>query len=316
MLWEPRLCPAFGADTCAYACLIHNRVPNSFLGGDRTPEGILTGHRVRWDKFRVFGCDVYEVIPNNKLAKVPGLPRGRKCIFVGFDVDRAGFKLFDPTTRTYHSAGDVYFYEDFSERIDALRHHDQRRAIMRRGEEQPIVMNDFDDETAGAVRSLYLDPDAAAPDESDGRRDLSSLDLSGEAAAALDASGGALVPSDAQLGGALVPSDASLRGAASRSDLERATDDSFPVNPSGPPPRRSAAAERARLAAQQHFMLRPLRLLVVGKEAPYTVEDQAFLHFVKTNNVPLVYRKSNPKRVGTESFDDISSTVRGEVLDA
>ena len=94
----------------------------------------------------------------------------------------------------------------------------------------------------------------------------------------LDASGGALVPSDVPLGGALVPSDASLRGAASRSDLERATDDSFPVNPSGPPPRRSAAAERARLAAQQHFMLRPLRLLVVGKEAPYTVEDQAFLH--------------------------------------
>ena len=185
MLWEPRLCPAFWADACAYACLIHNRVPNSFLGGDRTPEGVLTGHRVRWDKFRVFGCDVYEVIPNNKLAKVPGIPRGRKCIFVGFDVDRAGFKLFDPTARTYHSAGDVYFFEDFSERIDALRHHDQRRAIMRRGEEQPIVMNDFDDETADAVRSLYLDPDSAAP--------AVSADLPGEAAADLDASlGGAL----------------------------------------------------------------------------------------------------------------------------
>jgi hypothetical protein len=157
---------------------------------------------VRWDKFRVFGCDVYEVNPNNNLAKVPGIPRGRKCIFVGFDVDRAGFKLFDPTTRTYHSAGDVYFFEDFSERIDALRHHDQRRAIMRRGEEQPIVMNDFDDETAGAVRSLYLDPDAAAPDESDGRHDPS-----GEAAAAdLDAPGGAFVPSDVPLAGNLVPS--------------------------------------------------------------------------------------------------------------
>jgi hypothetical protein len=38
------------------------------------------------------------------------------------------------------------------------------------------------------------------------------------------------------------------------------------VNPSGPPPRRSAAAERARLAAHQQFMFRPLRLLVVGKE--------------------------------------------------
>ena len=98
------------------------------------------------------------------------------------------------STRLRHSAGDVYFFEDFSERIDALRHHDQRRAIMRRGEEQP-----------GAVRSFYLDPDAAAPDESDGRRDPSSVDLPEEAAADLDAPGGALVPSDVPLGELLFP---------------------------------------------------------------------------------------------------------------
>ena len=118
-------------------------------------------------------------------------------------------------------------------------------------------MNDFDDETADAVRSLYLDPDAAAP--------AVSADLLGEAAADLDASlGGALVSPEVQLGGALVPSDAPLRGDARRSDFERSTDESFPAGPSGPPSRRSAAAERARLASQHQFMLRPLRLLVVG----------------------------------------------------
>jgi len=52
---------------------------------------------------------------------------------------------------------------------------------MRRGEEQPIVMNDFDDETADAVRSLYLDPDVAAPNESVDSRDPSSVDLPGVA---------------------------------------------------------------------------------------------------------------------------------------
>jgi hypothetical protein len=49
-------------------------------------------------------------------------------------------------------------------------------------------------------------------------------------------------------------------------------------------------------------MLRPLRLLVVGKEAQYTPEDQAFLHFVKTSNIPLVFLKPNPKRAGTEAY--------------
>ena len=60
----------------------------------------------------MFGCDVYEVIPNDQFKKYPGSPRGRKIIFVGFDENRAGFKLFDPYTRTYHSAGDCYFYEN------------------------------------------------------------------------------------------------------------------------------------------------------------------------------------------------------------
>ena len=48
---------------------------------------------------------------------------------------------------------------------------------MRRGEELPIIMNDFVDETADAVRSLYLDPDAAAPEVPDDRRDPASVEL-------------------------------------------------------------------------------------------------------------------------------------------
>jgi len=40
-------------------------------------------------------------------------------------------------------------------------------------------MNDFDDSTADVVRSLFLDPDSAAPVESDDRRDPSSDDLLG-----------------------------------------------------------------------------------------------------------------------------------------
>ena len=95
------------ADACVYAVFLHNIIPNTFLGGERTPDGVVKGTRQRWDRLRVFGCDVYNVIANDQFKStrvfrvVP-----RKMIFVSFDENRAGFKLFDPRTRTYHSAGD------------------------------------------------------------------------------------------------------------------------------------------------------------------------------------------------------------------
>ena len=46
---------------------------------------------------------------------------------------------------------------------DALRHHDQRRALLKRDAEQPDIMDDFADPNSDAVRSLYLDPDSSLP---------------------------------------------------------------------------------------------------------------------------------------------------------
>jgi hypothetical protein len=59
----------------------------------------------------------------------------------------------------------LYFNEDFSARADALRHHDQRRALLKRDLDQPIVMDDFQDPNSSAVRRLYLDPDSPSPSE-------------------------------------------------------------------------------------------------------------------------------------------------------
>ena len=49
--------------------------------------------------------------------------------------------------------------KSFSHRIDALHHHDRRRAMLRDNRDQPDQLNDFDDPNASAVRNLYLDPD-------------------------------------------------------------------------------------------------------------------------------------------------------------
>ena len=75
-------------------------MPN-YHTGPSTPYQILTGKRARWDKIRIFGCDAYQLIPNDPLAKVPGIIKGRKVIFVGFTNGCNGYRVFDPESRRY-----------------------------------------------------------------------------------------------------------------------------------------------------------------------------------------------------------------------
>ena len=111
------------------------------------------------DKIRDFGCDAFQLIPNDPLAKVPGIMKGRKVIFVGFTHGCNGYRVFDPESRRYSTIENVYFYESFKHRVDSLRHFDKRRALMKAGKNQPIQLDDWDDENAQAVRNLYADLD-------------------------------------------------------------------------------------------------------------------------------------------------------------
>jgi hypothetical protein len=158
MLWEARLSPAFWADAVLYSQYVYNRMPNSKTGPS-TPWEMLTGTRARWDKLRVFGSDVYQLIPNDKLRKVPGIVKGRKVIFVGFRSDMQGYKVFDPETREYRVVDNCYFYEGMSHRIDALRSFDKRRDLMNRGLPQPVQIDDWDDVGATTVRNIYSNSD-------------------------------------------------------------------------------------------------------------------------------------------------------------
>ena len=107
-------------------------MPNNHTGPS-TPYQMLTGKRARWDKIRVFGCDAFQLIPNDPLAKVPGIMKGRKVIFVGFTHGCNGYRVFDPESRRYSTIENVYFYESFMHRVDSLRHFDKRRALMKAG---------------------------------------------------------------------------------------------------------------------------------------------------------------------------------------
>ena len=84
--------------------------PTIKLTGPSTPYQMLTGMRARWDEIRVFECDAHQLIPNYPLAKVPGIMKGPKVIFVGFMNGFNGYRVFDPEPRRYSTIENVYFY--------------------------------------------------------------------------------------------------------------------------------------------------------------------------------------------------------------
>ena len=272
MLFEPRLSPAFWCDAAGYLVYMMNRTPNKHTA-PTTPYTMYTGKRARWDKFKVFGCDVYEHIANNKYAKVPGLPRGRKCIFVGFDRSKNGWKVFDPETRKYRVVENAYFYENFSHRIDALRHHDKRRELMRNGMEQPIVLNDFEGEVdfhMDSVRSIYT---SAEPPVLDGVFD--------NAAAAVTA--------DAPILEGASPAAAAAVAVADVSTLEGAS----PVAAVAVAPALEGAGQPVeRVSASR---LRPVRLVAVGTMVKRTPRDNAFLELAEREKFPVLFLKNCPK---------------------
>ena len=286
MLFEPRLSPAFWSDAAAYLVEMMNRTPNKHTAPS-TPHTMFTGKRARWDKWRVFGADVCEHIANDEFAKVPGVIRGRKCIFVGFDRLKNGWKIFDPETRKYRVVENAYFYENFSHRIDALRHHDRRRQLMKDGAEQPVVLDDFDGEVdfhIDSVRNIYTSADQHDSVGIFGQAVASSVGPTAPAATA---------PS---LEGAAAPAAAtapSLEGAAAAATAAPGSE--------GAPAADAAEGERKRTDGKGADWLRPVRLTRRGKCVSRTPRDNAFLDRAERDKFPTVFLKDCPKDVTKEA---------------
>ena len=78
--------------------------------------------------------------------------KGRKVAFVGFTNGCNGYRVFDPESRRYSTIENIYFYESFKRRVDSLRYFDKRKKRMRAGKNQPVQLDDRDDENAQAVQ--------------------------------------------------------------------------------------------------------------------------------------------------------------------
>ena len=317
-LWEARLSPAFWADAIAYSQYLWNRTPNDHVGDTTTPWTILTGEKPRWDRFRVFGCDVWEHIPNNQYYKIPGIPRGRRLIFLGFEDGMKGWKCFDPEKRVFRTCGNVYFNEDFTHRIDALRHHDRRRALLRADLDQPVQLDDFTDPNSSAVRNLYLDADTPVPQAS-----VENFDSRDGAAEESDDKGKSRTrkeeshvgttrgrKEESHVGTKERKKEESHVGTKERKKEESYKDSTTQRNKKNESKgnKRSIGSVRGRFenrvtggdeendrSSYGTLHLRPLRLLPVGTPVRLSDEDKKFLKYAMMHNIPVSYLQPCPK---------------------
>ena len=285
MLAQARLSGIFAPFAYAYSCWIENRMPCVAKGRLMSPHEIITGEVPDFSFVKVFGCDAYVHIPHNKDAKMPGVARAQKMLFMGFHKGRKGAALFDPVERKLVTGStNVTFHENMDDRIDALRHYDRRAAQLKKGvrmERQELQSNDFeivasDPTSSSAVRRLFT----STPDDPETLSDvLEEENRAHEAGEFVDD------PTEDNEGqGAVVQPGG---------DVDRpATSPLHPI---------TSAARQARKAFDEVENMRPVRTVRVGKLASYSPEDSRFLKRARTLGTKCVFLQPCPKKKVSKS---------------
>lgn len=108
MLHEKNVPGHFWAEAMNTAAYVINTLPQQRLGF-LPPYEKLLGKKPSVSYFRVFGCVCYVFIPDhlrNKMEK-----KAVRCIFVGYDNQRKGWRCCDPVTGKIHTSRNVVFDE-------------------------------------------------------------------------------------------------------------------------------------------------------------------------------------------------------------
>ena len=83
----------FWAESVEIACYPINRSASLVLEA-KNPQEVWTGKNPALSHLRVFGCDAYVHVPNEKRTKLDS--KSEKCIFLGYKGGLKGYKLWNP----------------------------------------------------------------------------------------------------------------------------------------------------------------------------------------------------------------------------
>lgn len=109
MLSEAKLPRHFWGEALFTATHVINLSPCVSLDGD-VPDKVRFRKEVSYNHLRVFGCKAYVHIPNDERSKLDS--KTRQCIFVGYGLDKFGYRFYDPVEKKLIRSRDVVFVEN------------------------------------------------------------------------------------------------------------------------------------------------------------------------------------------------------------
>lgn len=91
-----------------FAAYVINRLPLN-PNNVKSPYEMIFGEKPTVKHLRVFGSICYVHVPKSRRSKLDA--KAKKCIFVGYDVRKKGWKCLDPKTHSFVVSRDVVFDE-------------------------------------------------------------------------------------------------------------------------------------------------------------------------------------------------------------
>ena len=107
-LYAKNLPKVLWAEDMACATYVINRIPLSPINM-KSPYEMMYNEKPNVKDFKVFGSVCYVHIPDSQRSKLDA--KARKCIFIGYDERKKGWKCMDPKTRKCKISRDVVFDE-------------------------------------------------------------------------------------------------------------------------------------------------------------------------------------------------------------
>ena len=92
MLADSELPKSFWAEALSTAVYLHNRSPTKAVEG-KTPYEAIYAEKPKVGHLRVFGCAAYLHISKDERRKLNA--KAQKCIFLGYSINRKGYRLYD-----------------------------------------------------------------------------------------------------------------------------------------------------------------------------------------------------------------------------
>ena len=119
MLKSKKLPKELWAEAVACAVYLSNRSPTRSVWG-KTPQEAWSGRKPGISHLRVFGSIAHVHVPDEKRTKLDD--KSESFIFIGYDANSKGYKLFNPNNKKVVISRDVVFDEeglwDFGSHID------------------------------------------------------------------------------------------------------------------------------------------------------------------------------------------------------